>query len=100
VASEPRLLRVARFTTPEVALTIDGRAISAHQGESVLSAMLGAGDHLRRLDIDGEKRAGFCLMGACQDCWVWFGPQERGRACSTPVAEGMTLFTAPPEAMP
>ena len=28
-------------------------------------------------------RAGFCLMGACQDCWVRLRDGERLRACST-----------------
>ena len=43
-------------------------------------------------------RAGFCLMGACQDCWVWLADGPRVRACTTPVAEGMHVLThAPPE---
>ena len=29
---------------------------------------------LRAAEFGPEARAGFCLMGACQDCWVW---QER-----------------------
>ena len=41
-------------------------------------------------------RAGFCLMGACQDCWVWDDAGQRLRACSTTVVEGMSVRTAPP----
>jgi len=42
-------------------------------------------------------RAGFCLMGACQDCWVWLADHSRVRACTTVVADGMhVLSTAPP----
>jgi NADH dehydrogenase/NADH:ubiquinone oxidoreductase subunit G len=34
-------------------------------------------------------------MGACQDCWVWSAEGGRIRACTTPVADGMALFTEP-----
>ena len=79
-------------------LSIDGRQIAAIAGESVLAALLSHGRFLRRLEFGGEPRAGFCLMGACQDCWVWSETSGRFRACTTPVAAGMTLFTQP--AMP
>ncbi|WP_137179739.1 (2Fe-2S)-binding protein [Roseomonas sp. AR75] len=91
-----RLLRVAACTGPEVALVVDGQAVTAREGESVLSAVLGVVDHLRLHEVSGELRAGFCLMGACQDCWVWFADAPRGRACTTPVREGMQVFTRPP----
>ncbi len=90
------LLRIAAFDTPVLTVTVDGRAIEARQGESVLAALLCHGDHVRRHETNGEARAGFCLMGACQDCWVWFGPGKRGRACTTPVADGMAVITASP----
>jgi aerobic-type carbon monoxide dehydrogenase small subunit (CoxS/CutS family) len=41
-------------------------------------------------------RAGFCLMGACQDCWVWLADGSRLRACTTLLAEGMQVRTEPP----
>jgi predicted molibdopterin-dependent oxidoreductase YjgC len=91
-----RLVRVARFTGAEVTLRVDGRTVTAHEGESVLSAVLGVSGHLRLHEVDGQPRAGFCLMGACQDCWVWFGDAPRGRACTTPVRAGLEVFTRPP----
>lgn len=88
------LHRVATFETPVVRFTLDGRSIEARHGESVLAVILCQGGHLRRHDCDGTPRTGFCLMGACQECWVWLGPDERGRACTTPVAEGMRISTS------
>jgi len=44
--------------------------------------MLTNGDVLRRLEFGGAPRAGFCLMGACQDCWVWMDDGGRVRACT------------------
>ena len=37
-------------------------------------------------------RAGFCLMAACQDCWVRLADGRRLRACSTPVEPGMAVI--------
>ena len=93
--TSPLLHRIASFDTPQVTLTFDGRTIFAQQGESVLAAILRNGDHLRRHERNGEPRAGFCLMGACQDCWIWVGTSQRMRACTTPVSDGMRASTAP-----
>ncbi len=93
--ASPILFRVASFDTPLLTITVDGRQIQARQGESVLAAMLSHGDHLRLHESGGEPRGGFCLMGACQDCWVWIGPGERARACTTPVRAGMAVSTTP-----
>ena len=95
-----RLMRVAHFTTPAVTIRVDGRAVIAREGESVLAAVLAVSGHLRRHETNGERRAGFCLMGACQDCWVWFADRPRGRACTTPVADGLEIFTEPPPGPP
>ena len=90
------LHRVASFASPVVTIQVDGVPIAAHAGESVLAAVLSHGVSLRRHEADGTPRAGFCLMGACQDCWVWFGPAARGRACTTAVADGMQVSTDQP----
>jgi D-hydroxyproline dehydrogenase subunit gamma len=93
----PLLLRIADFATTTVSFTIDGKPAQARVGETVLAAILTRSDHVRRHEISGEKRAGFCLMGACQDCWVWLGPSQRGRACTTPVEDGMAVSTSGPQ---
>lgn len=87
--------RVAARTGPPATLSFDGATIQATTGDSVLAALLESGALLRRLEFGGEPRAGFCLMGACQDCWVWSAEGGRIRACTTPVADGMVLFAEP-----
>ena len=65
------------------ALTLDGARIEACRGDTLITVMLTHGRLLRRVEFGGSPRAGFCLMGACQDCWVWSETGERVRACTT-----------------
>lgn len=64
-------------------------------GDTVLTALLTAGRRLRDSEFGDGPRAGFCLMGACQDCWVTLADGQRLRACTTPVSEGMAIDTGP-----
>ena len=91
--------RVVRTIVPDGALRIlvDRAEVQAFVGDSVLVAVLTARSALRRHEFSDEPRAGFCLMGACQDCWVWLADGARVRACTTPVAEGMHVLTQAPE---
>lgn len=92
--------RVARRSGPLVSLSFDGAVLTATAGDSVLATLLSHGRFVRHHEFGGEPRAGFCLMGACQDCWVWSGHGGRLRACTTPVADGMALFAEPPPLLP
>ncbi len=92
-----RFVRLGETGRTAVDFFIDGRRVSALQGDTLLTAMLQHGDHVRRSEFGGEKRAGFCMMGACQDCWVWTADGGRLRACSTEVLEGMAVSTNAPE---
>ena len=91
-----RLVRGIAPDTPAVHLFVDGAEVSAYTGESVLVAVLTARNALRRHEFSDEMRAGFCLMGACQDCWVWLADHSRVRACTTPVVNGMHVLTSAP----
>jgi NADH dehydrogenase/NADH:ubiquinone oxidoreductase subunit G len=95
-----RLVRVAPFRGAPLRITVDGVAVEAREGESILAAVLSARGELRTLEFNGEPRAGFCLMGACQDCWVWLGDGRRVRACTTPVAPDMAILTQAPVGFP
>lgn len=66
-------------------------------GDTVLTAVLHGRKALREGEFDGSARAGFCLMGACQDCWLWQEDGARLRACSTMLREGMRLRSAAPD---
>lgn len=92
--------RVAQRSGPSVTLSFDGSVLTATAGDSILAALLSHGLSVRRHEFGAETRAGFCLMGVCQDCWVWSGHGGRLRACTTPVADGMALFAEPQPLLP
>jgi predicted molibdopterin-dependent oxidoreductase YjgC len=91
-----RIVRAVVPAGPAVRVLVDGAPVTAYAGESVLVAVLTTGNALRRHEFTGEDRAGFCLMGACQDCWVWLADHSRVRACTTVVADGMSILTDVP----
>jgi predicted molibdopterin-dependent oxidoreductase YjgC len=85
--------RVGETARRAIAFTLDGAPARALEGDTVLTAVLTQGSVLRHADFSSAPRAGFCLMGACQDCWVSTESGERMRACSTMVREGMRIVT-------
>ncbi len=94
------LRRVAPLAGPALRLTWNGQPIAAQPGDTVLTALLLAGDRLRTTLGADAPRAGFCLMGACQDCWVQLAGGQRLRACSTLAEDGMALVDTLPGECP
>ena len=88
-----RFVRVAETGRKTFLLTVDGHVCEAAEGDTLMVALLTAMPALRDSEFGDGRRAGFCLMGACQDCWVWTADGEPLRACSTPAAPGMALVT-------
>ena len=99
-SSGARIVRLAEEGRPAVRFWLDGAPCTALSGDTVLTAILTHAPNLRRSEFGAEARAGFCLMGACQDCWVWQEVGGRLRACTTPLQDGMRLLTAAPEGWP
>ena len=93
-----RFVRLAEQGRPTVKLTVDGAPVEALQGDTLMVALLTQGTALRQSEFDSGRRAGFCLMDACQDCWVWTRGGERLRACSNEVRDGLDIVTTQPEA--
>ena len=91
-----RFIRLGETDRPAVRIEIDGKPASALEGDTLLVALLSNVDRLRQSEFGDGPRSGFCLMGACQDCWVWTARGDRLRACSTPVADGMRILTDMP----
>ena len=87
------LHRVAEKDRAPVPFMLDGEPATALEGDTVLTAILTHRAQLRHNEFSHEPRAGFCLMGACQDCWVQTDSGERLRACSTFIRPGMALRT-------
>ena len=92
--------RIAPAQLALVKIMVDGQPLVARRGECVLTALRTAMMHLRNSEFSGERRAGFCMMGACQDCWLWRSDGGRLRGCTSRVEEGMQLVTVAPEFTP
>jgi len=89
------LKRLVELDRPALAFTLDGEPASGLQGDTLLTAVLTNSEHLRGSDFSAEPRAGFCMMGACQDCWVRLGDGRRVRACSTLLEPGQVVSRDP-----
>jgi len=96
--SSSRFARLAETERPAVCIVIDGRPAEALAGDTLMVAILNNARELRESEFGDARRAGFCLMGACQDCWVWTVDGARLRACTTVVEEGMQIVTTQPGA--
>ena len=92
-----RFKRLTEIGREPITIFVDGVPVPALEGDTLIVAMLGTGKFLRSSEFGDGKRAGFCLMGACQDCWVWTEDYGRLRACSTVANDGMQISTAQPE---
>lgn len=88
--------RVAETQRESLAFSLDGRVVTALAGDTILTAVLTQADSLRRSEFSGRPRAGFCLIGACQDCWMHTEDGQPVRACSTEIQSGMRLLSSVP----
>ena len=86
-----RLQRLAETDRPVVSFMLDGAPAAAFAGDTLLTAVLALDGYLRASEFGDGLRAGFCLMGACQDCWVTIEGGGRVRACTTPIEKGMCV---------
>ncbi|SEJ59113.1 (2Fe-2S)-binding protein [Paraburkholderia diazotrophica] len=88
-----RFVRVAEKGRRTFEIVIDGRRARAAEGDTLMVALLTSQEDLRDSEFGDGRRAGFCVMGACQDCWVWTADGDRVRACTTLAVEGMSIVT-------
>ncbi|WP_233234514.1 (2Fe-2S)-binding protein [Bordetella sp. LUAb4] len=94
----PILKRLTETARAPVAFMLDGAPAQALMGDTVLTAVLTQIDRVRCSEFGGGPRAGFCMMGACQDCWMQLEDGGRVRACTTFIEPGMRLLSQWPEA--
>lgn len=88
------LKRVAELAgRASIGFVLDGQPHKALAGDTVLTAVLTHRAQLRISEFSGQPRAGFCMMGACQDCWISTEQGQRLRACGTLIEEGMRLVS-------
>lgn len=77
----------------ELTITVEGRRVSARDGETVATALLNAGVvPFRRTPISEEPRAPLCLMGVCFECLVEVDGVQNVQACMVQVRGGMAIF--------
>ena len=89
----PQFNRLVERTGQKFDIVLDGRRIEVQAGDLLITAILLNQGALRRFEFADGFRAGFCLMAACQDCWVELGDGTRVRACDTLVRPGMEVAT-------
>lgn len=91
--SDGQLRRLGAHNRRVVRFSLDGKALEALEGDTVFTAILMKRRYLRRFEFSDAKRSGFCLMGACQDCWVGKTDGSSVRACTAFIEDGMDLIT-------
>jgi len=74
-----------------VALTLDGRPVTAYEGETVAAMLLAEGHVATRTTPGGSPRGVYCGIGVCFDCLVVVDDVPNTRACVTWVREGMSI---------
>ncbi|MGH7649436.1 MAG: (2Fe-2S)-binding protein, partial [Gemmatimonadaceae bacterium] len=78
-----------------VTISVDGRAISAPEGATLASVLMGAGVTRFRTSVSGEPRGPVCGMGVCFECRVTVDGRPHQRSCLIPCADGMRVETLP-----
>lgn len=81
--------------TTSVLIILEGRAVRAVEGETLVSALLTAGvEGFQSNPKSGSARGPFCLMGVCQDCRVLVDGQMT-LGCLTLVKPGLVVDLIP-----
>ena len=80
-----------------VTVMLDGEAVEAFEGETLLAALLcERGWVLRSTERQGTPRGMFCGMGACMECLVHIEGVGIVRACAVIVRQGLVCSTLHP----
>lgn len=91
-AGTQRIHGIADSGRSGVAVVIDGQALLARPGESVLAALLAYGHVAISKDLEGRISGPYCGMGICFACNVVVNGVKR-RACAATVQDGMSIWT-------
>lgn len=86
LGKEPKRRRVTIF--------IDGKKISAYEGEPIAASLAAAGIKVfRYTSKNREPRGIFCAIGQCTDCVMTVNGVPNVRTCVTLVKPGMRVKT-------
>lgn len=76
----------------EIRFSFDGKPVSAHEGDTVGSALFAAGQRTFSRSFKYHRRRGLmCCAGQCPNCLVQVDGSPGVRACVEPVREGMEV---------
>lgn len=95
---QAQFYRRYRLDEEPIPFLLNGISCTGRRGDTVMVAILSIAGELRTTEFTGERRAGFCLIGACQDCYVLTPEGARVRACTTVLRPGMEFITTMSEA--
>ncbi|KPG82704.1 MULTISPECIES: (2Fe-2S)-binding protein [Pseudomonas] len=88
-----RTFDIQPLVQADMTVHINGQAVSAAIGETVLSVIQSLGvRQIARNDHDQVSGA-YCGMGVCQCCLVKINGRHKRRACQTLVRDGMLIET-------
>jgi sarcosine oxidase subunit alpha len=92
-------LRIAGIDRREkVTIQVNGRAVAAVPGETVMAALTAAGfKALKKSNVRGEARGPFCGMGVCYECLVTINGVPKQRSCMTEVEANMEILIHEPD---
>jgi D-hydroxyproline dehydrogenase subunit gamma len=74
-----------------LSLILDGRTVTAYEGETVAAMLLAEGHVATRTTRAGSPRGVYCGIGVCFECLVVVDGVPNTRACVTWVREGMQV---------
>ena len=78
-----------------IEIFINGKAYTAHAGETVLAALVASGyKTLRKSRKVCEPRGPLCGMGVCYECLVTINNRPNQRACMIEVENRMEILTS------
>ena len=78
----------------KIKVTVDGRDITAYEGEMIATAIIASGLKIFRYTSKYEEPRGiFCAIGRCTDCVMEVNGSANVRTCVTTVKEGMVINT-------
>lgn len=76
----------------EFTITVDGREVTAREGETVAAVLLANGIRtFRHTAKRGEPRGIFCGIGQCTDCIMEVDGKLNVRTCMTVAKPGMVV---------
>ena len=88
-----RTFDIQPLVQADMTVHINGQAVSAAIGETVLTVIQSLGvRQIARNDHDQISGA-YCGMGVCQCCLVKINGRHKRRACQTVVRDGMQIET-------